>query len=342
MIRLVFDASFGCFFQRFGVVRRRVVGVVRVVVVSAAYLRASPPHRVRVRHAHERSRPQSRERDAAARRRSDARVRQQKRDAAPVAAAGDAHAQTGGVLAEHVRVKERDGISARARRARAPARRDPGIAIDVCFPRCDRRSPDGDRRRRGGGGDAQLAAVALALEQARRAEVRDLDAPARDLGASAARRRAEERVPTRQGVAGEHQPPAPREGFGTVGGVPRRRGPGPGPAAVPSARRARVAELDQEKTVANRLGGFPETIRLRVRGNRSALARNAKADHRAHRDDRAAHREAGATLRSRRRGHRRARHRRKRIGDDARRVQGREARHFQKRCFRFRLRFRSA
>ena len=297
MIHLVFDASFGRFLRRIGVVRRRVVVVVRrfvvrvvvvserLVVVSAAHLRrrrkkmrrGSPPHRVRVRHAHERSRPQSRERDAVARRRSDARVRQQKRDTAPVAAAGDAHAQTGGVLAENVRVEERDGISARARRARAPARRDSLQKIDARFPRRHRRSPDGDRRRRGGGGDAQLAAVALALEQARRAEVGHLDAPARR-GASAARRRAEERVPTRQGVAGEHQPPAPREGFGTVGtvaGVPRGRGPGP--ASVPSARRARVAELDQEKTVANRLGG--------VRGNRSALARNAKADHRAHRDD---------------------------------------------------------
>ena len=219
------------------------VVVARVVVANAAVRRhaqrrASPPHGVRVRHAHERPRPQRRERDAVARRRPHARVRQQKRHAPPVAAAGDAHAQTRGVLGKHVRVQRRDSVAALARRARASAGRADSVVARRSAHRRARRSALAltrvhrrDRRRRGRGGDAHLAAVALALEQARRAQVRDDDAPARLFfrcgvpvparrrDALAAHRRAEERAPTRQGVAGEHQPPAPRTAGRTTGRI---------------------------------------------------------------------------------------------------------------------------
>ena len=255
MIRLVVTHLRSRFLRLVRLILVRLVRLVRLVLVARSVrVRASPPHRMRVRHANERPRPQRRERDAVSARRPYERVRQQERHAAAVATAGDKHAQTGGVLGEHVNVQTRDGVSPRARRARTSAgafasagaffrafvaRRSKVVLhfrVALVIAHTHRR----DRRRRGGGGDAQLAAVALALEQARRAQVRNQDAPASCV--LAAHRRAEKRAPTRQGVAGEYQPPAPRGIHGMIHGL---RSVGILRSVVPIARRARVAgELD--------------------------------------------------------------------------------------------------
>ena len=122
MIRLVVSHLRSRFFRLVRLVLVRLVRLVRLVLVARRVrVRASPPHRMRVRHANERPRPQRRERDAVSARRPYERVRQQERHAAAVATAGDKHAQTGGVLGEHVNVQTRDGVSPRARRARTSA-----------------------------------------------------------------------------------------------------------------------------------------------------------------------------------------------------------------------------